>query len=293
MNKNAIFGIVGVLLLAGIGALAYQVYALSSALSAERAAFAEQEALAKETEARLAEQLAARIEEASSLAGKLREEEEDTAELTKDIRKLTGTVTTLEKLTRTDKQLLAKYSKVYFLNENYSPIGTEQVPEEYGFQEGRVYEIHESVAPFLEKLLEEAAEDELNLKVASAYRSFESQGALKSAYSVRYGSGANAFSADQGYSEHQLGTTVDFTTPTVGGSFAGFQRTDEYDWLMDNAWRYGFVLSYPPGNTYYQYEPWHWRFVGTKLAKRLHEDDMWFYDLDQRVIDEYLVELFD
>ena len=110
---------------------------------------------------------------------------------------------------------------------------------------------------------------------------------------MTYGSGANAFSADQGYSEHQLGTTIDFTTDAIGSSFSGFEDTASFEWLMENAHRYGFILSYPDNNAYYQYEPWHWRFVGVDLARDLHRDEKGFYDLDQREIDTYLIKLFD
>ena len=81
-----------------------------------------------------------------------------------------------------------------------------------------------------------------------------------------YGSGANSFSADQGYSEHQLGTTVDFSTSSLGGSLNGFDQTEAYEWLDKNAHRFGFILSYSKDNAYYIYEPWHWRFVGKDLA---------------------------
>jgi D-alanyl-D-alanine carboxypeptidase len=117
---------------------------------------------------------------------------------------------------------------------------------------------------------------------------------LKSTYSVTYGAGtANRFSADQGYSEHQLGTTLDFTTPATGLVFSKFEKTSAYAWLAENGYTYGFVLSYPKNNTYYQYEPWHWRFVGRGLAAKLHADGKRFYDLDQRDIDSYLISFFD
>ena len=108
-----------------------------------------------------------------------------------------------------------------------------------------------------------------------------------------YGAGANQFSADQGYSEHQLGTALDFATTEIGAGFDGFEKTDAYRWLLDNAYQYGFILSYPQNNNYYQFEPWHWRFVGRDLAKKLSKEDKNFYDLDQREIDEYLISFFD
>lgn len=148
--------------------------------------------------------------------------------------------------------------------------------------------------PFLEKMLEEANEEGANLRVISAYRSFDEQMALKSNYTVTYGAGtANQFSADQGYSEHQLGTTLDFGTPEVTGAYLSFENTDAFKWLNENAHKYGFVLSYPKGNTYYTYEPWHWRFVGEKLAKKIYSEEKYFYEFDQRDIDEYLINLFD
>ncbi len=52
-------------------------------------------------------------------------------------------------------------------------------------------------------------------------------------------------------------------------------------------------MSYPKSNIYYQYEPWHWRFVGEDLAEDLHDDKKNFYELDQREIDKYLIKIFD
>lgn len=291
-RSTLLVGIIALVILLAGGAL-YGFYSLSTELSSVSRTLAETEARAKETEETLTAQLATKTQENTELSGALRREQQKNGTFESQLNELTGTVGTLEKLAKTDPELLAKYSKVYFLNENYVPTKLAAIDNLFAFQENRTYEVHAEVAPFLDSLLKEAEDEGLSLKVASSYRSFANQAALKSNYTVKYGSGANAFSADQGYSEHQLGTAVDFTTPTVGGTFAGFDKTKEYEWLMDHAWKYGFILSYPKGNTYYQYEPWHWRFVGTKLAEDLHDDKDWFYDLDQRTIDTYLVSLFD
>jgi D-alanyl-D-alanine carboxypeptidase len=143
-------------------------------------------------------------------------------------------------------------------------------------------------------MINSASSTGTRLYVYSAYRSFAEQKALKNSYSVTYGAGtANSFSADQGYSEHQLGTTVDVITPGLGGELDGFDKTAAFQWMINNAYRFGFVMSYPKGNSYYIYEPWHWRFVGIKLATELHNQNKNFYDLDQRTIDGYLVSIFD
>ena len=207
---------------------------------------------------------------------------------------ISGTVGTLEKLSKTDPELLAKYSKVFFLNENYAPERVVSVDTKWLYNEQNPETIHALVWPKLEDLLQDAERDNVELYVLSAYRSFDEQGALKGAYAVTYGAGtANTFSADQGYSEHQLGTAVDFITTGLGGQLQGFHTTPAYTWLLSNAHKHGFTLSYPANNSFYIFEPWHWRYVGEDLATDLYRDGKHFYDLDQREIDEYLVEIFD
>lgn len=238
--------------------------------------------------------LTAANDENARLAEALLAEQERLRQLGEQVGEITGAIGTLEKLAELEPELLQKYSKVYFLNEHYSPERLKNIPEEYLYFEDRPEEVDARMWPFLDDLLEEAEEDGIELYIYSAYRSFGEQSSLKSAYTVSYGSGANQFSADQGYSEHQLGTTVDLITPGVGGTLNnGFSQTETYQWLLDNAHKYGFTLSYPEGNQYYVFEPWHWRFVGEDLARDLKRDNRHFYDLDQRVIDEYLLEIFD
>ena len=212
----------------------------------------------------------------------------------KEVSDISGTVNVLEILTKVDPELLQKYSKVFFLNEHYSPERLIEIPDNYEYDETRYSKLDSQVWPYLEKMLKASLVNNQEIYIFSAYRSFDEQNALKSYYSVTYGEGtANQFSADQGYSEHQLGTAVDLITTGIGGTLEGFEDTEEYQWLLNNAYKYGFILSYPDDNEYYVYEPWHWRFVGIKLATDLHNDKKNFYDLDQREIDEYLVNLFE
>jgi len=146
----------------------------------------------------------------------------------------------------------------------------------------------------MQAMIDTASSSGVAFYALSAYRSFAEQKALKGEYEMTYGAGtANSFSADQGYSEHQLGTAVDFIAPGQGGILDGFDKTGAYIWLLANAYKYGFVLSYPKDNGYYVFEPWHWRFVGVKLATDLHNLNENFYTMDQRTIDAYLVNIFD
>lgn len=207
---------------------------------------------------------------------------------------ISGTLTDIEKLSKIDQQLLAKYSKVFFLSDTYAPARLVEIPNVYKYDEKLPLQIIPEVLSYLEKMLDQAKKDGVTIYVDSAYRSFNTQGALKGQYSVVYGAGtANQFSADQGYSEHQLGTAVDLITTGTGGELSGFDRTPAYTWVEANAYRYGFVLSYPKNNNYYIFEPWHWRFVGVKLASSLHNSNSYLYTMDQRAIDAYLISIFD
>lgn len=208
--------------------------------------------------------------------------------------KIGGAVNTLEKLSKTDPELLQKYSKVFFLNEHYAPERLTEIDKEYLYSEKRLESIHSLVWPRLKDLLDAAKRDGAPLYVKSAYRSFDEQKSVKSSYTIIYGAGnANQFSADQGYSEHQLGATVDFITTGLNGNLNGFENTSGYSWMLSNAHKYGFILSYPKNNKYYIFEPWHWRFVGMALAARLNAENKNFYDLEQREIDAYLANIFD
>lgn len=117
------------------------------------------------------------------------------------------------------------------------------------------------------------------LTIQSAYRSFAEQAETLAYWVVAAGRHeALRRSARPGHSEHQLGTTIDFSSsgapPWAGHDWA---RTDAGAWLMRNAWRYGFVLSYPRGArdvTCYGYEPWHYRYVGRTVAAAIHASGM-------------------
>jgi LAS superfamily LD-carboxypeptidase LdcB len=113
------------------------------------------------------------------------------------------------------------------------------------------------------------------LAVQSAYRSFSTQRSTF-AYWVRVSGYAAALksSARAGHSEHQLGTTLDFRS--YGGSAPWYYRdwgtSKAGAWLRANAWKYGFIMSYPKGKTSvtcYAYEPWHYRYLGRAVAAKV------------------------
>ena len=105
----------------------------------------------------------------------------------------------------------------------------------------------------------------------SAYRSFHTQ-CLTFNYKVEVNGYENAvrFSARPGRSEHQLGVAIDITSASLGWSLTqAMGDSPEGIWLVENAHRFGFGLSYVEGLedlTGYAYEPWHWRYIGREAA---------------------------
>jgi D-alanyl-D-alanine carboxypeptidase len=122
----------------------------------------------------------------------------------------------------------------------------------------------------LKRMLDDSDREGLSLMVSSAYRDYKYQVGLYNYYISKYGKEkTDTFSAPPGASQHQLGTVVDFND--VENTFAG---TREEKWLTENAWKYGFSLSFPKGYedvTGYDWESWHFRYVtkaGAEFQKK-------------------------
>jgi LAS superfamily LD-carboxypeptidase LdcB len=137
--------------------------------------------------------------------------------------------------------------------------------------------IGEAAAAF--ELMQEALQEELGLSlvVVSAYRDYHYQEALYKRYAAKDGAAvADTYSARAGHSEHQTGLAIDFLHRWPSGSLrgAGFQNTVQYVWLQAHAHKFGFILRYPEGYesfTGYRFEPWHWRYIGSEDATRMHQ----------------------
>ncbi len=123
-------------------------------------------------------------------------------------------------------------------------------------------------------LFRAARRDGIDLVVQSSYRSYSAQVSVYNGWVASIGrEAADMQSARPGYSEHQIGLSVDIAAADRACTIqACFGKTPEGKWLMRNAPRFGWHLRYPRGKTSitgYIYEPWHWRFVGVELAAEL------------------------
>ncbi len=132
----------------------------------------------------------------------------------------------------------------------------------------------------LAAMVEAASVAGARLAVQSAYRSYASQVVTFNGWVSQVGyAEALTVSARPGHSEHQLGTAIDFRS--AGGPspwrLADWATTPEGGWMAANAWRFGWVMSYPretADRTCYAYEPWHYRYVGRPTAAAMHDSGL-------------------
>ena len=117
--------------------------------------------------------------------------------------------------------------------------------------------------------------DNIIIKNASAFRSYDYQVNLYNKYVEKDGKkAADTYSARPGFSEHQTGLCTD-----INQIDSGFEQTDAFKWLEKNAHKYGFIIRFPKDKediTGYQYESWHWRYVGKKAAKIIKDENITF-----------------
>jgi D-alanyl-D-alanine carboxypeptidase len=160
----------------------------------------------------------------------------------------------------------------YRLSSSYAP-GDLRSTANAGLNSG--HQVRSLVIADLRAMASAARNAGARLAVQSAYRSYSNQRSTF-AYWVRVSGYAAALksSARAGHSEHQLGTTLDFRS--YGGSapwyYADWGRSKAGAWLKSNAWKYGFIMSYPKGKTSvtcYAYEPWHYRYLGRTVAAKV------------------------
>ena len=185
------------------------------------------------------------------------------------------------KLTNTFYTLVNKYN---YLREDFVPNNLVELEAPYA-REG-IYLVKSARDKFYE-LVKKASEEGLTIRAISAYRGYTYQKRLYDKYVENDGiAKADTYSARPGFSDHQTGLVVDVDNSI--NSFEGFTNTKEYQWMLANSYKYGFILRYPEGKeaiTGYQFESWHYRFVGVKLAKKIKASNLTFDEYFTRYLD--------
>jgi len=180
--------------------------------------------------------------------------------------------------------LLAVVTLKYGLNRDYAPKELIPLADALPMSVTMGYpsEIRRVAFEPLVQMVGDMQEEGLRPQILSAYRSYAAQAIAWNKWNDLYPERAAIISAPPGYSEHQLGTVVDFGSPELA-SIVGqediefhtyFYKTSEGAWLAENAHNYGFTLSFTAEASDisgFYYEPWHYRYVGVETARFLRE----------------------
>lgn len=170
------------------------------------------------------------------------------------------------------KENLLIVNKFYYLDKDYVPDNLVTISSVYGRGE-----IQEDAYNAFIKMYNDAAKKGLYPYISSPYRSYDRQNTLYTNYVSADGvKNADTYSARPGFSEHQTGLAMDLGTAS-NNNIGDFEKSKEFEWVKNNAHKYGFILRYPKGKEYitgYMYEPWHYRYVGVEVANYIYEHDI-------------------
>ena len=160
------------------------------------------------------------------------------------------------------------------------------------------YKMDARAAEDMRQMLEDARAEGLDPIICSAYRSvdrqitlFNNQVKKQQGFGLDYDAAfekAKTVVAYPGTSEHHTGLAADIVAKSHQVLDDSQQNTAEQKWLMENSWKYGYILRYPSDKcelTKIIYEPWHYRYVGKEVAQYLYENDL--------CLEEYWLQLAD
>lgn len=164
------------------------------------------------------------------------------------------------------------------------------IPEDYEFTLGTItgsMQCDERIIDDLLAMLQAAKKEGVNLAICSPYRNLDRQESLFNKKIKLYmGQGMSYMEAYKiasqavtipGASEHQMGLALDIFSDTYTSLDEGFADTEAGKWLAEHSCEYGFVLRYPKGKEYItsiEFEPWHFRYVGTEAAYVMTRDNI-------------------
>ena len=171
---------------------------------------------------------------------------------------------------QTDPYLWKLVDKKNALGESYAPDDLVELKSGVYLVNRTGLFLRKSAISSLEEMAAAAKKDGVTLTASSAYRSYSYQVQVYDRNVKVLGKeAADRESARPGFSQHQLGLVIDFGS--ISDAFTG---TKEEVWLVKNAWRYGWSISFPKDMeevTGYRWESWHYRYVGKELAKFIND----------------------
>ena len=167
----------------------------------------------------------------------------------------------------------------------YNYIPYDYIPKDL-INIGNIYINKETYDAFLQ-MKNDMNKENLNIRIISAYRSYDYQESLYDNY-LKYESKSlvDKYSARPGFSEHHTGLAID--VDNIKLDYNKFYLTKEFTWMEENSYKYGFILRYPKDKeniTGYTYEPWHYRYVGKKIAEYIKKHNSTYEEYYYEFID--------
>lgn len=196
----------------------------------------------------------------------------------------------LDKEDYTDSVLVSEFStdmlinKHRHLSEDFQPNDLVEASLDYA-SEKEIYLSRLAYNAFKD-MSDAASREGYGIVINSAFRSYQEQQELSDLYLRTYGQEyVDKYIAKPGYSEHQTGLAMDIGSRSVNI----FANSKEYGWMLENAYKYGFILRYSKRDenlTGFRFEAWHYRYVGKEIAKYCH-------DHNDMSLEEYFVIFLD
>ena len=181
----------------------------------------------------------------------------------------------MDKEDYTDSVVVDKFSfdmlvnKHRGLKEDFEPDNLVTIDSKYASSDD--LKINKTVMDAYIKMSDAALKEGYEIVINSAYRSYLDQQELSDLYLKTYGqSYVDKYVAKPGFSEHQTGLAFDIGSRKNNV----FANSSEYVWMQENAYKYGFIMRFTNRNqdfTGFRSEPWHYRYVGEKIAKYIYE----------------------
>lgn len=179
----------------------------------------------------------------------------------------------------TTKDTLIIVNKYYSLNGEYAPDDLVNASLLYSWGTLGSNKVRKVAYDAFLNMWNEAKNLGYYLMINSAYRSYEDQEIVYNNYKTSRGEKyADSIAARPGSSEHQTGLALDIFSK-AHPNISNFKDSEEANWLKENAHRFGFILRYPDGLediTGYNYEAWHFRYVGIDAATYIYENNITF-----------------
>lgn len=171
---------------------------------------------------------------------------------------------------------------IYRIVNKTHPINPDYVPSDLvqpDVPSNETQLLRQEAASSLEQMFQAASDAGISLYLISGYRDYQLQTSLYNTYVAAMGSDqAERIDDHPGASEHQIGLAADLGTTDHVCELGGcFSTTQAYQWLIDNSYRYGWILRYPDGKedvTGIMYSPWNYRYVGVEEAQKLYQSGL-------------------